>query len=207
VSRLGILCLLIISFAGLAAAQDRPNASLFAAAGWGEPAAAAPAQAPSPTGGPLASDSPRWQVGISYAYLRLRTPLGSGNLNGFSTSVAYFVKDWVAIEGAVDPAWGSLSSAVQVHYLSYAGGPLFSFHRDSRLQPWFHGLFGGTHVNRSQPAGPASLNAFAMQAGGGADFALRPPFALRVQGDYVGTHLFSSWENSFEVKAGFVIVF
>jgi opacity protein-like surface antigen len=56
------------------------------------------------------------------------------------------------------------------------------------------------HVN-PQLAG-VSKNGVAMQLGGGADYPLWEQFSVRVEGDWVPTLLYKSWQSNFQVVTG-----
>ena len=74
-----------------------------------------------------------------------------------------------------------------IKLVNYGVGPKFEWRRP-RWEPWFHGLFGGTHA-LPQTAGH-SKNGFAVQLGGGADYRLLPRLSARAEVDYVGTRAF-----------------
>ena len=68
-------------------------------------------------------------------------------------------------------------------------------------------LVGGVHNVISQQAIGNSFNSVGLVLGGGADFSLAPAISWRAQADYVGSHIFGSWQNNFEVKTGIVLKF
>ena len=53
----------------------------------------------------------------------------------------------------------------------------------------------------------ASKNSFALQVGGGADWAYNSRVALRAEADYVRSSLYSSSQNNFQIGLGAVIHF
>jgi opacity protein-like surface antigen len=64
---------------------------------------------------------------------------------------------------------------------------------------------GLAHVN-PQLAG-VGKNGVAIQVGGGADYRLSGNLAVRVEGDWVLTHLYSLMQNNFQVVTGLVLHF
>jgi hypothetical protein len=61
------------------------------------------------------------------------------------------------------------------------------------------------HVN-PQLAG-VGKNGVAIQAGGGADYTLGGPWTVRMEGDWVLTHLYSQLQNNFQLVTGLVLHF
>lgn len=106
---------------------------------------------------------------------------------------------------------------------TFAAGPQFGYRRSSRFQPFVHLLFGATHIDMA-PQGATRLalaavapqldttdTAFTLIAGGGVDVPFhRGRLALRAQGDYVRSYLYSQFTNdqaNFRVNAGLVLRF
>jgi hypothetical protein len=52
-----------------------------------------------------------------------------------------------------------------------------------------------------------SRNGFGVLLGGGADLRWKPRLALRLEGDWVRSQLYSSSQNSFQLMVGFVFHF
>lgn len=71
---------------------------------------------------------------------------------------------------------------------TYTFGPVLSL-RHKGYTPYMHALFGGDHESASLGNVSASLNGFALMAGGGVDFNLNRHFALRAaQADWLMVH-------------------
>ena len=171
-----------------------------------EPASADPAS-PSPNprfvyGG---RNDYRWQLGLSLAVVRFNSSRFSANAIGIETSVAYFLNEWLGVEGDVTAAFSPTTiSGNNVKVLVYGGGPKVAW-RQNRWEPWLHGIFGGAH---EQPQTTnQSRNSYTIMAGGGADYRWNPHLSFRAQGDYVRTHFFGQSQNNFKLAGGAVLHF
>lgn len=171
-----------------------------------EPAAAKPA-APSPSprfvyGG---RDDYRWQLGIGFAWFRFRSSVYNSNEFGIKTTVAYFLNQWLGIEGGITAAFGGSVGAAQNSRIAvYGGGPKVAW-RQKRWEPWLHAIFGGAHQG-PQTATPGR-NSTSLELGGGADYRWNPHMSFRMQGDYVRTGFFHQTQNNFQLVGGAVIHF
>jgi hypothetical protein len=147
---------------------------------------------------------PSFQLAVGGEFARFRSSVFNSNNGGLHTSLTYFPKARLGIEGSVVAALGSSSlNGEGSRYLLYTVGPRFAL-RDYRLQPWVHALAGGLHV---MPQTALGQNGFAAQLGGGVDLRLTPRASLRVESDYVRSQVFSTGQNNFQLGAGFVIHF
>lgn len=166
-----------------------------------------PAPQPSPRFYFGNSDDFRFQLGISYQYVRFRATPFNANLNGLQTSLSYFLNDWFAIEGNTVAAFGTrvLSNERSKYFLYTAGGRIAWRGDKRRWEPWMHALVGGLHVIPQTALG--GKNGFALQAGGGADYRLTSNVSIRVGADYVRSQLYSESQNNFQGGAGLVIHF
>lgn len=172
----------------------------------GFPAAAAePAPRPAPPRGREYFD--RWQIGLAYTFVRFNSTPLSANLNGINTSVAYMFDRRFGVEGSVTAAFSTLLPGFlneHAKFLSYMAGARYTFPKEKYV-PWVHALAGGVHL-QPQLAG-FGRNGFAFAVGGGVDYPLTSGLAARVQGNWVGTRLFSETQNNFQIAAGFLIHF
>ena len=93
------------------------------------------------------SENPnKWQLGVAFALVRFRSSVYYASAPGFNTSLAYWWKDWVGIEGSITSAFAPpVFENEHFRYLGYGAGPKFSFGQ-GRLQPWAHALVGGAHL-------------------------------------------------------------
>jgi hypothetical protein len=116
---------------------------------------------------------------------------------------------------AVDKqAFGGTDPSFEPRFITVGYGPLFTFHRDRKYQPWIHAVPGFAHadLNPSQPlrldilnADPAirfSSNSFALQAGIGMDMLIHRHVALRFAGDDISTWLFNTQNNQLRATFG-----
>ena len=148
----------------------------------------------------------RWDLAVGYEYIHFDSTQFSANLSGLHTDLTYNLNSWFGLEGNVVSAWGGTIGGERTKYVLYAGGARIGWGPSRRrLTPWAHALVGGVHLN-PQIAG-ASKNSFALQAGGGADWAYNSRVSLRAEADYVRSTLYSSTQNNFQIGLGAVIHF
>ena len=189
-----------LALAGVSSAP-RLNTALLA-----EPASADPAS-PSPKprfvyGG---RDDYRWQLGIGLAWVRFNSSAFNANAIGVKTSVAYFLNEWLGVEGSVSATFSPTTIGKNhVKVLIYGGGPKVAW-RQRRWEPWLHGIFGGAHEQPQIAA--ASRSTYAIEAGGGADYRWNPHLSFRAEGNYVRTGFFHQSQNNFELAGGAVLHF
>jgi outer membrane protein with beta-barrel domain len=171
-----------------------------------EPASADPA-APSPKprfvyGG---RDDYRWQLGLSLALVHFSSSQFNANAIGLETSVAYFLNEWLGVEGSVTAAISpSTTGTDHVKLVIYGAGPKVAW-RQKRWEPWLHGIFGGAH-EQPQTAGNGR-SSYAIEAGTGADYRWNPHLSFRAEGDYLRTGFFGQSQNSFVLAGGAVLHF
>jgi hypothetical protein len=192
--------------------------ALSSASGFASPAAAIPADvndaadpAPSPTPNPDPKflyggrDDFRWQLAIGADWVRFRSALFNASAVGVKTSVTYFTNEWFGVEGNVTTAFApEIFQNEHVKVLIYGGGPKIAW-RQRKWEPWMHAIVGGSH-EQPQVAGHGK-NAFAVEAGGGADYRFNPRLSGRLEGDWVHTNFFGQTQNNFELMGGVVFHF
>lgn len=156
--------------------------------------AALPSPQPQPRPQTIHDDDVRgtWELGLGYAFVRFRSSLFSASMNGLNTSVSYYLRDHLALEGNVTAAFSE-----DARYLFYGGGVKVS-KGNPKLQPFAHALVGGAHIF---PRAATGNNGFAVRVGGGAETRLQPRLWLRIEGDYVRSQLYSSGQNNFQAVA------
>ena len=161
-----------------------------------------PRPAPEPPPRPYYRENPNpWQLGIAFALVRFRSSVYYASAPGFNTSLAYWWKEWVAIEGSVTTAFAPpVFENEHFRYLGYGAGPKFSFGH-GRLEPWAHALAGGVHLIPQTAAG--GRNGFEFTMGGGVDYVINDVISAKAGVDYLGTHMFGQWQSSAQVVAGF----
>ena len=177
----------------------------FAGTDLAAPVASAAMAAPAPQVIYRGTENERWELGLGFTYLKFRSPAIDQNMLGLDTAVVYFPRDWIGVEGNITAAFGgTIFVDDRTKYGGFTGGPKIVMRR-GRWEPWAHALVGMAHVN-PQLAG-VGKNGVAVQVGGGADYRLSGNLAVRVEGDWVLTHLYSLVQNNFQVVTGLVLHF
>jgi hypothetical protein len=152
------------------------------------------------------SDDYRLQIGLGFTYVRFRSAAFDVGMYGLNTAVVYFPSRWLGVEANFTETVGPYVLNVNVDQTRYAGiigGPKILWRKEG-WEPWAHALVGLAHVN-PQLAG-VSKNGVAIQVGGGIDYPLGP-LVLRLEGDWSGTRLASSFQDNFQFVTGVVFRF
>lgn len=131
-------------------------------------------------------------MGLGYTFVRFRSSLFNARMNGLNTTLDYYLRDHLALEGNVTSAFSE-----DARYVFYGAGVKVS-KGNSKLAPFAHALVGGAHIFPRAPIGNAGL---AFEAGGGVRARLPHQFWLRVEADYVRSQLYSSGQNNFQAVA------
>jgi hypothetical protein len=162
--------------------------------------AAFPAPQPQPRPQTINDDDVQgvWELGLGYTFVRFQSSLFNASMNGLNTSVSYYVRDHLAVEGDVTAAFSE-----DARYLFYGGGVKVS-KGNPKLQPFAHALIGGAHIF---PRAATGNNGFAVRLGGGLEGQLQQHIWLRVEGDYVRSQLYSSGQNNFQAVAAIIYRF
>ena len=173
------------------AAQEVNAAALASATSL---SAAFPAPRPQPRPQTINDDDVRgtWEMGLGYTFVRFRSSLFNASMNGLDTTVSYYLRDHLAVEGNVTAAFSE-----DARNLFYGGGVKVSKGHPN-LQPFAHALIGGAHIF---PRAATGNNGFAFRVGGGAETKLQQRLWLRVEADYVRSQLYSSGQNNFQAVA------
>ena len=179
--------------------------------------AAAPEASPSPAPAPTPAPAPdprfvyggrddyRWQIGVGVDWLRFRSSLFNASAVGVDSSVTYFTNEWFGVEGNVATGFApEIYDREHVKLLVYGAGPKIAI-REKKWEPWVHAIVGGAH-EQPQTAGN-TRNAFAAEAGGGADYRFNPRFSGRLEADWIHTGFFSQSQNNFKLMGGIVFHF
>ena len=151
-------------------------------------------------------DDYRWQLGLNLAVLHFHSSVFSSTGVGVETSVAYFLNEWLGVEGNVTAAFGGsvYAQGGRAKFALFGGGPKIAW-RQNRWEPWLHAIFGGAHEQPQTAAG--SRNTYSIIAGGGADYRWNPHLSFRAEGDYVRTGFFHQAQNNFQIAGGAVLHF
>lgn len=147
-----------------------------------------------------------WQAYIGYTFFRFYVAPGiEENQNGFNYSMAYFLKDWVALDGEFAATHGNLNGQSS-WFLFGGGGPRFRWSAPRNLELWGHVLFGYSHFTPQTPFGREE--AFAYEAGGGVDInAHHHKIAYRIGADMVASRFFNTYQYSPKAFIGIVYKF
>jgi len=187
----------LTAHATIAASSSEPVASH---------AARPPASTPEPQPAPYYEQYPRkWELGLAFALVRFRSSIYYASAPGLNSSLTYWWKDSIGFEGSVTSAFAPPVFANEhFRYLGYGGGPKYAFSR-GRLEPWAHALVGGVHLIPQTASG--GKNGFEVTMGGGVDYAINDVISAKGGLDYLGTHMFGEWQNSFQFVAGLSLRF
>jgi opacity protein-like surface antigen len=148
--------------------------------------------------------------------------LGRPNLNGWEASFEGKVFPWVGIVADFGAHYASQNYQVTQNgittttsngeELTLLFGPRVSV-PVGRFRPFAEALFGAAHTQAHQGSNlPDNFNqpkdtSFATALGGGIDYKLIRPIALRVEGDYVQTRFFNTTQNNVRISTGIVLRF
>jgi hypothetical protein len=131
--------------------------------------------------------------------------------NGINTSFTGYTGHDFALEFNVDVGFGTApytpTPASATLHLSesdiFYGGGMRIGPEGRRFEPWAHLLVGGEHMRFTQysegPEGIGIDNGLGWKVGVGADIKIGPRAFWRVQGDYLGTHMFAGNEANYSV--------
>jgi len=149
-----------------------------------------------------------WQAYVGYTFFRFYEsshPTLRENQNGVNWSIVRYWKDWLGLDGEMSATYGT-QGGQDSWFLFGGGGPRFRWSGPRGLELWGHALFGGTHFTPQTAFGPQE--AFAYEVGGGVDIGGHyKRWAVRLSGDMIGSHYFSTYQFSPKFSAGFVFKF
>ena len=139
------------------------------------------------------------------------------NLQGWEASFEGKVLPWVGIVGDVSGHYGSQSFTeltpngpvnvnVTGHEQEYMVGPRLSV-PVGKFTPFGEVMVGVAHIHTGGTLPGPSNTSFATAVGGGIDYRLFRPIALRVEGDYLHTNFFSTGQNNLRLSTGIVLRF
>jgi peptidoglycan-associated lipoprotein len=174
--------------------------------------------APSQAGAQMFVRSPHFEFGGDYNWIHSNAPpggCGCFSANGGDGWASWRVWPGLSLvgEGGMQRASNVEGTSAGIKMISFLGGPRFTLTSRHRLEPFAKVLVGGAHASgeltplTSGVSGSATV--FAMTAGGGADFALTPTFAIRlIDADYFYTRFdngTNDHQNNVQLAAGIVI--
>jgi len=181
----------------------------------------------------FAQDFPKFEADFGYSLINFHpnaAAITSFNLNGGGGGFVYNITPMIGIKADLMGYTTSsgfkdalknlpgFSGAASGNLFTYMFGPQIKKH-SGKLQPFGEALFGGAHTNayatilkdQGQPvSGNGSNNGFAMEFGGGMDWAINKTIQIRpVEVDYLYTHFgsnhvvgYSASQNNFKYVAG-----
>jgi len=101
---------------------------------------------------------------------------------------------------------GAQTVKVTGHGWEMLFGPRLSIPVGS-FTPFAEAMFGVGHITNGGILPSSSNTSFATALGGGIDFRIVRPIALRVEGDYLQTRFYSTTQNALRLATGVVIRF
>jgi opacity protein-like surface antigen len=141
---------------------------------------------------------------------------GRSNLNGWTGSLEGKIFPHVGLVADFSQSFGSANllilcpgincpilESVSAHEYNMLFGPRVSF-SVGKLRPFGEALFGVGHVGSN---GAGSNTSFATGLGGGIDYRIFRPIALRLEADYIETRFFSTTQNNVRLSTGIVFRF
>ncbi|MGP0018398.1 MAG: outer membrane beta-barrel protein [Candidatus Sulfotelmatobacter sp.] len=168
---------------------------------------------------PALAQVPTSNVFFGYSYYNTNfSNMGRANLNGWEGSLERKIFPGVGIVADFSgqygsqkftppsnpcPSGGPCPSGYNIHAFEGMFGPRFSAPL-GKFRPFAEFEFGFGHASIN---GIISDTSFAAASGGGLDYRIIRPIALRFQGDYVSTHLFNAYQSSLRLSTGLVVRF
>ena len=142
------------------------------------------------------------------------------NLHGWEASFEGKIFPFVGIVGDVSGHYGTqnfteltpaggggpLNVSVTGHEQEYLVGPRLSI-PVGKFTPFAEAFFGAAHIHTGGTLPGPSNTSFATAVGGGLDYRVFRPIALRVEGDWLHTSFFSTTQNNLRLSAGVVFRF
>ncbi len=180
----------------------------------------------------VAQEYPKFEVPVGFSFVNVHpdlSPITSFNVFGGGGGFVYNVTPWIGIkadfQGYTQGSGvknqltnaGYVGGNVQGNVFTYLFGPQIKKH-SGKLQPFGQALFGAAHSNayaniynsiNGITSASSNNNAFAMEFGGGLDYALTQHIQLRpVEVDYLYTRFgvngtnYTGAQNNFKYFAG-----
>lgn len=146
------------------------------------------------------------EIGVGYTFISFNEapkPSTVVNSSGFTASAVYY-HDWVGAEADITDVFGSTSG--KNSQLLFAGGGIrLRWPTSWSLQPWVHGILGGSYLSPQPSFG--SNSAFGYKAGGGVDYnPHHGRMAFRASVNLMGNHFFQTYQLSPEASVGIVFL-
>jgi opacity protein-like surface antigen len=168
--------------------------------------------------GMAAAQVPSGNVFFGYSYENtnsstLNLDLDRANLHGWEASLEGKMLPWIGIVADFSGHYGSQSFSTTGGTINVTGheqevlfGPRVSI-PVGKFTPFAEGMIGLAHIHTGGTLPGPSNTSFASALGGGLDYRLIKPVALRVEGDYIHTSFFSTTQNNLRLSFGVVLRF
>lgn len=170
-----------------------------------------------------AAQVPSGNVFLGYSFENasssaLKLDLSRPNLQGWEGSLEGKMLPWVGIVADFSghygsqsfqefpPQGGPVTIKVTGHELEVLFGPRLSI-SVGKFTPFAEIMGGVAHINTGGTLPGPSNTSFATAVGGGLDYRVVRPIALRIEGDYLTTRFFSSTQNNLRISTGIVLRF
>jgi opacity protein-like surface antigen len=159
-------------------------------------------------------------LGFSYENTNSSTldlDLSRANLHGWEASFEGKLLPWIGLVADVAGHYGSQSFVeptpngpqninVTGHQQEYLFGPRLSV-PVGKFIPFGEVMVGVAHIHTGGTLPGPSNTSFATAVGGGLDYRIFHPLALRLEGDYVRTTFFSDTQHNLRLSVGGVLRF
>jgi opacity protein-like surface antigen len=155
-------------------------------------------------------------VFFGYSYLNADlSSLGRSNFNGYNASLEGKIFPWVGLVADFSETYGSENVAIPCpgppcpsdnftgHEYNMLFGPRVGV-SIGKIRPFGEAFFGVGHVSVNNVGSDTS---FATGLGGGLDYRIFRPIAVRFEGDYLQTRFFGSTQNNVRFSTGIVFRF
>jgi hypothetical protein len=155
-------------------------------------------------------------VFFGYSYLNADlSSLGRSNFNGYNASLEGKIFPWVGLVADFSETYGSENVTIACpgppcpsqnftgHEYNMLFGPRLGV-SIGKFRPFGEAFFGVGHVSVNSVGSDTS---FVTGLGGGLDYRIFRPIAVRFEGDYLRTRFFSSTQNNVRFSTGIVFRF
>jgi opacity protein-like surface antigen len=151
-------------------------------------------------GGAAAQVPTKGNVFFGYSYNHAEIVSHDGtNLNGWNAQLEGKFLPWIGIVGDLGGTYGS-----HVSEHNYLFGPRVSV-SVGKVRPFAELLIGAGHISVGN--GSDSDTSFANAVGGGLDYRIAGPVAVRGQLDWIHTRFFGNGQNDVRFSTGVVVHF
>jgi hypothetical protein len=146
-----------------------------------------------------------WQAYIGYTFFRFYVvPKFTDDMNGLNLGIVYYPGGRrYGADGEFMGTWGQSVGGYTSKFVAGMGGGRVRWSAPHNLEVWGHGLVGISNLLPETPFGKQS--AFIYELGAGVDLnIINSHWAVRVAGDMVATHYFSTFQYSPKISGGIV---